>query len=225
MIALPYPNPDLSTITSHNTLIDSDSQPNPTPARRISALPSRAQTPFKLFKPQPSPLAAQSALQFENQQFQSPTSQPIRSPLTNKSTNRSSLANGLTSPKDPKNSSHPEAVTSPARAHVSSPNKVNFPTPSAAISDIFKNQDQPIVPSSATIDQVMAELENRTEAGPRITKITFQDQQNSQATQPTNGRFAEAHGKQFARVSILVSLPLVYCSSDPNYLTCINTTV
>ncbi|KAA1079210.1 hypothetical protein PGT21_003850 [Puccinia graminis f. sp. tritici] len=219
MIALPYPNPDLSTITSHNTLIDSDSQPNPTPARRISALPSRAQTPFKLFKPQPSPLAAQSTQQFDNQHFQSPTSQHIRSPLTNKSTNRSSLANGLTSPKDAKSSSDPEAVTSPARAQVSSPNKVNFPTPSAAISDIFKNQDQPVLPSSATIDQVMAELENRTEAGPRITKITFQDQQNSQATQPTNGRFAEAHGKQFAKYDSITNHYAAKRKNDATTLT------
>ncbi|OAV94984.1 hypothetical protein PTTG_26835 [Puccinia triticina 1-1 BBBD Race 1] len=231
MITLPYPNPDLSSITTHNTLFDSEIQPNPTPARRISALPSRAQTPFKLFKPQPSPLP-QSAPQVEHHQFQSPISQHARSPLVNKPTNilitakdvtstkaatstkeptapqeatssqsphEAALSKAVASPADRKNLAHSEEFISPSRRKIASPPKVNFPTPSAAISDIFKKQDQPIVPSATTIDQVMAELENRTEAGPRITKITFQDQQNSQVTKPTTGRFTDAHGKQFAK--------------------------
>ncbi|KNE92404.1 hypothetical protein PSTG_14181 [Puccinia striiformis f. sp. tritici PST-78] len=179
MIALPYPNPDISSTINVES---EDIQPE----RRISALPSRAHTPFKLFKPQPSPkLPSTLPIDFAQQ---------TRSPLANKHINSfpetTSANHGeyITSPK--------QLPTSPARQET---NKIIFPTPSAAISDIFKAQeDRAIIPSSTTIDQVMAELENRTEAGPRITKITFQDHQQ-ESTQPTAGRFTDVHGKQFAK--------------------------
>ncbi|KAI7935245.1 hypothetical protein MJO28_016772 [Puccinia striiformis f. sp. tritici] len=179
MIALPYPNPDISSTIN---VEPEDIQPE----RRISALPSRAHTPFKLFKPQPSPkLPSTLPIDFAQQ---------TRSPLANKHINSfpetTSANHGeyITSPK--------QLPTSPARQET---NKIIFPTPSAAISDIFKAQeDRAIIPSSTTIDQVMAELENRTEAGPRITKITFQDHQQ-ESTQPTAGRFTDVHGKQFAK--------------------------
>ncbi|KNZ58390.1 uncharacterized protein VP01_1939g7 [Puccinia sorghi] len=204
-INLPYPNPDLSTITSHHTIID-----HPTPARRISALPSRAQTPFKLFKPQPSP----STISNQPQSNSPAVNQHDRSPLSNKLINASSI----TSPSSGKHDSPSKELISPNP--VISPRRLNFPTPSAALSDIFKSQDQPALPSSNTIDQVMAELESRAQAGPRITKISFQGQQGLQANQAANDRFHNAHGKQFAKYD---SITNHYAAKRKNDATSINT--
>ncbi|KAH9444132.1 hypothetical protein Pst134EB_026511 [Puccinia striiformis f. sp. tritici] len=137
----------LPTLTQIYRAPESDIQSEP---RRILALPSRAHTPFKLSKPQPSP-KLQSTQPIDLAQL-------TRSPLANKHINslpETTFANHgdhITSPK--------QLPTAPARQET---NKIIFPTPSAAISDIFKAQeDRPIIPSSTTIDQVMAELESRT---------------------------------------------------------------
>ncbi|PLW10526.1 hypothetical protein PCANC_21126 [Puccinia coronata f. sp. avenae] len=224
-INLPYPNPDLSTITHHNnTLIESDIQPHPTSERRISALPSRAHTPFKPFK---SPLNGLNTQQHLNSHPYLLHQQPDHSPLSNKLTNLlHSNQNELISLKDENNAIAPTPTDkvvlspSPKQPAVLSPNRLNFPTPSAALSDILKSQ-QDTLPNSNTIDQVMAELENRTAAGPRITKITFQDQTNVAANQPdTADRFRDVHDKEFAKYDAITTH---YAAKRKNEATSINT--
>ncbi|KNE90983.1 hypothetical protein PSTG_15586 [Puccinia striiformis f. sp. tritici PST-78] len=144
----------LPTLTQIYRAPESDIQSEP---RRILALPSRAHTPFKLSKPQPSP-KLQSTQPIDLAQL-------TRSPLANKHINslpETTFANHgdhITSPK--------QLPTAPARQET---NKIIFPTPSAAISDIFKAQeDRPIIPNQ------------------------------QETTQPTAGRFTDVHGKQFAK--------------------------